>query len=331
MQPNVAGNAVHAETLEQFWECLFTDEMINLIVENTNRKIEEVCLPLVAEGTQQSYHYHTDAKEIRAYIGVLYYAGLWKSSDVDEKKLWSTTNGITVYRCVFAKHRFTFLSTCLRFDVRDDREKDDRFAPIRDLWNMFMDNCKSNYIPSHECTVDEQLLSFRGRCKFRVYMKDKPDKYGVKIISLNDSQTAYMVILTILLCFYKILRKNFKNFLFIKFLQVYAIPYLGKKTEILEGNEKIPEYYFRLVTEPIYDTNRTVTCDNWYTSIPLIQRMYVAPYNIKITETMRKNKREVPAEFIVRVPKKDRPLTKFGHAQNLTLLSYAPKKKNPIK
>lgn len=55
--------------------------------------------------------------------------------------------------------------------------------------------------------------------------------------------------------------------------------------------------------------------------------MYVAPYKIKITGTMRKNKRVVPAEFIVKVPKKNRPLTKFGHAENLTLLSYAPKKK----
>lgn len=95
-----------------------------------------------------------------------------------------------------------------------------------------MDNCKSNYIPSHECTVDKQLLSFRGKSKFRVYMKDKPDKYGLKVISFNDSQTAYMVIITIFLCFYKILCKKFKNFHFIKFLQVYAIPYLGKNTEI---------------------------------------------------------------------------------------------------
>ncbi|CAB0033686.1 unnamed protein product, partial [Trichogramma brassicae] len=44
-----------------------------------------------------------------------------------------------------------------------------------------------------QCTVDEQLLNFRGRCLFRVYMKDKPDKYGLKIISLNDSKTAYMI------------------------------------------------------------------------------------------------------------------------------------------
>lgn len=68
------------------------------------------------------------------------------------------------------------------------------------------------------------------------------------------------------------------------------------------------------MTQPIYNSNRAVTCDNWYTSIPLLQKMYKEPYNLKITGTIRKNKREVPADFKVKVPKKNRPQTKFCHA-----------------
>lgn len=59
--------------------------------------------------------------------------------------------------------------------------------------------------------------------------------------------------------------------------------------------------------------------------------MYDQPYNLRITGTIRKNKREIPVDFIAKVPKKDRPLTKFCHAENLTLLSYAPKKKKSEK
>lgn len=108
-----------------------------------------------------------------------------------------------------------------------------------------------------------------------------------------------------------------------------AIPYLGKNTEISQREEAVPEYYFRLVTEPIYNSNRSVTCDNWYTSIPLLQRMLKDPFNLKITGTLRKNKRELPADFIV--APKIRPSTKFCHTQDLTLLSYAPKKKKSNK
>lgn len=167
--------------------------MIDIIVENTNAKIEDECVLLVAEDKAETYHHHTDEIEIRAYIGLLYYTGLWKSSDVNDNRLWDKKNGITFYRCLFSRSRFTFLSKCLRFDRKSTRDKNDRLAPIRQLWNIFIENCKKNYRPSSQCTVDEQLLSFRGRCKFRVYMKDKPDKYGLKIISLNDAETSYMV------------------------------------------------------------------------------------------------------------------------------------------
>lgn len=297
--PRPAGNALHANTIEEFWSCLFDKKMIDIVVENTNKKIEEECLLLVTENREESYHYHTDEIEMKAYIGVLYYTGLWKSSKVNDNRLWDKKNGITFYRCMFSRSRFTFLTNCLRFDDKDTRDKDDGFAPIRSLWSIFIENCKNNYAPSSRCTVDEQLLSFRGRCAFRVYMKDKPDKYGLKIISLNDAETSYMI---------------------------YAVPYLGKNTEIVQRDEAIPEYYFRLVTEPIYNSNRSVTCDNWYTSIPLLLRMFKEPFNIKVTGTLRKNKREIPAEFIV--APKERPTTKFAHTKDLTLLSFAPKKKN---
>ena len=89
--------------------------------------------------------------------------------------------------------------------------------------------------------MDEQLLGFRGRCKFRMYIKSKPDKYGLKIISLNDANTSYMI---------------------------HAIPYLGK-TSTPQGIQ-VSEYFLEEVTKPIHDTNRTVTCDNWFSSIQLV-------------------------------------------------------------
>ncbi|XP_058810117.1 uncharacterized protein LOC131675225 [Phymastichus coffea] len=285
--PGPTGDALNASTIEEFFDLLFNNEMIEIIVENTNSKIEEICMPLIVEEKMETYHHPTDVNEIRAYIGVLCYAGLWKSSNVDDNRLWSKANGITFYRCVFTRNRFSFLQSCLRFDVKSSRNREDRFAPIRKLWDIFMGNCKRYYTPSSQCTVDEQLLGFRGRCIFRVYSKDKPDKYGFKIICLNDAETSYMI---------------------------FAIPYLGKNTAQNISGESVPEYYFRIVAEPIYNTGRSITADNWYTSI---------------TGTIRKNKREIPEEF--KKPSKPAPGTTFCHAENLTLLSYTPKKKRSTK
>ncbi|CAB0040418.1 unnamed protein product [Trichogramma brassicae] len=93
--------------------------------------------------------------------------------------------------------------------------------------------------------------------------------------------------------------------------------------DLLPG-EKLSEYYLRKVTAPIHGTKRTVTCDNWFTSIPLLQRMKEEPYDMKMTGTIRKNKQEIPAEM--KVASKNPPDWKFCHTDSMSLVSYSPKK-----
>jgi len=128
-------------------------------------------------------------------------------------------------------------------------------------------------------------------------MKSKSDKYGLKILSLNDAKTSYMV---------------------------HAIPYLGKQNLVAEKG-LIPEYFLREVSAPIHNTNRTVTCDNWFTGIPTIERLLKPPYCLPITGTIKKNKQEIPAEM--KIASKNPPETKFCFSRDVTLLSYSPKKK----
>lgn len=273
--------------------------MFNLLVEHTNTQIEEHCAQMIdREGNIQTYHHHTDFDEMKAYVAIFYYIGSWKSSGVNTHDLWSKQNGISFYRCVMPRARFMFLSSCIRFDNRTTRNRDDRFAPIRQFWEIFIKNCCDCYTPSGDLTVDEILLGFRGRSKFRMYIKSKPDKYGLKFFSLNDPSTSYLI---------------------------HALPYLGKITitDKLDG-EQLTEYYLRKTTEPVHGTRRTVTCDNWFTSIPLFLRMLEAPYQMKMTGTVKKNKTEIPAEM--KVSSKEVPGSKFCHAKGMTLVSFTPKK-----
>lgn len=192
--PGPVGPAADLNSIEEFWDILFPQSIIEIIVLHTNNVIEAACLEIIKEGKNlQTYHRHTDIPEIKAFIAILYFSGLWKSSQVNNEQLWSKMNGITFYRCAMPLHRFLFLSTCLRFDDKETRDKSDKFAPIRTIWDLFIANCTRSYTPSRDCTVDEQLLGFRGHCSFRVYIKSKPDKYGLKLMSLNDSNTSYMV------------------------------------------------------------------------------------------------------------------------------------------
>ncbi|XP_053956308.1 piggyBac transposable element-derived protein 4-like [Anastrepha ludens] len=82
----------------------------------------------------------------------------------------------------------------IRFDnreTRSERRSLDKFAPIRDLWNQWVEILPKLYNPTENATIDEQLVAFRGRCPFRQYMPAKPAKYGIKFWVL-DSTTSYV-------------------------------------------------------------------------------------------------------------------------------------------
>lgn len=78
-----------------------------------------------------------------------------------------------------SKSSYSFLMRCLRFDdrsKRDERRKQDRFAPIKKVLDAFIQHCWENYIPSEHVMVYEQLLAFRGRCISKMYKPKKPAK-----------------------------------------------------------------------------------------------------------------------------------------------------------
>nr|CAI5821426.1 unnamed protein product [Callosobruchus analis] len=52
---------------------------------------------------------------------------------------------------------------------------------------MLISQFQNAYGPNKELSLDESLLHFRGRLSFRVYIKGKKDKYGIKFIELATS------------------------------------------------------------------------------------------------------------------------------------------------
>lgn len=99
--PGPKGEALRCEDVGEFWSILFDTQILQIITENTNAMIAQKCREILGEGRDlQTYHNRTDTDEIKAFLGLLYYGGLWKSSHVNTHELWSKENGISFYRCV---------------------------------------------------------------------------------------------------------------------------------------------------------------------------------------------------------------------------------------
>ncbi|XP_037940738.1 piggyBac transposable element-derived protein 4-like [Teleopsis dalmanni] len=163
------------------------------------------------------------------------------------------------------------------------------------VWDLLIKQCNDSYTPESYNTIDEQLLAFRGRCPFKMYIPSKPNKYGIKIVMICDSATKYMF---------------------------NAIPYLGKTTTT--STMPLGEYFVKELTRPIHGTCRNITCDNWFTSVQLAKSLLKEPYKLTIVGTIRSNKREIPEQM---KNSRSRPVgtTMFCFDGPLTLASYKPK------
>lgn len=292
--PGPKGEARNITTPLEAWSLLLSDDILEKVVAHTNEQITR-CSSTTT--TPQTYQGKIDIIELKAFIGLSYLAGVRKAAKLHLNELWSARFGVSIFRATMSLHRYEFIGTCLRFDdktTRAERKVDDKFAPIREIWDAFITNCKSLYTPFEYCTIDEQLMDYRGNCPFRIYMASKPDKYGIKFVMMNDARTWYMI---------------------------NAIPYVGKVN--VAANESVPSYYVKKLSASIHGTGRNLTVDNWFSSVPLFQTM-LTEFNLTMLGTLRKNKREIPPQFLAR---KEEGTSQFAFDENKTLVSFAPKKK----
>lgn len=284
----------------KIWRQFFDDDILNLIVVHTNEYLQSVA----DEYGRATYTRPTDKLEIEALLGLLIFAGVAKGNHTNAENLFRT-NGTSpdIYRLTMSLQRFRILLRFIRFDdiaTRDARRALDKLAPIRELFEKFVTNCKKNFNLSQQVTVDEKLEAFRGRCGFRQYMPLKPNKYGIKIFALCDAKLFYTYNLEV---------------------------YVGNQPEGPFAKSNSAMSVVKRLTEPIYGSNRNVTTDRWFTSIELAKELLSK--GLTTIGTIRANKRELPPEF---VQKNSRPIgsSMFGFKQDCTLVSYIPKRNKNV-
>ena len=212
--------------------------------------------------------------------------------------------GIELFRAAISITRFRFILQTMRFDdidTRYERKVMDKLAPIRTFVEDFTSICKSSYCHSNNLTIDEMLPSFRGRCPFKIYIPSKPNKYGIKIVSTVDAKTKYL-----------------SN------MEIYAGT---QPTGPFCVDNSAKEVVKRLLTH-VKGSGRNVTVDNWFTSYPLAQELR-QQYKMTLVGTIRKNKREIPAQFVA-TRGRSQFSSIFGHQKDVTLVSYIPKKNKNV-
>lgn len=294
---------------KQVWELIFDNSIVEIIVKNTNVKLASIKENLTDQCNKSNYR-ETDSIEINALIGLLLLTSVLKSNHETVLSMFCKDYcNRPLFYASMSMRRFEVLMSCLRFDdvdTRIQRKATDKAAPISEIFNKVILNSQKAYSISEVATIDEMLIPFRGRCGFRIYMPKKPHKYGIKVMCLADAKTSYL----------------FNSYI-----------YTGKDSD---GIGLSPDQISRMnkptqsvvrLCQPIAKSNRNITADNWFSSLEVtdeLERM-----GLTYVGTMRKDKREIPKEFL---PSRQRPenSARFAFNGQRTLVSYAPEKNKSV-
>ncbi|XP_055909201.1 piggyBac transposable element-derived protein 4-like [Eupeodes corollae] len=213
--------------------------------------------------------YDTSEEEMYAYMAILLYAGAEKAYGVEAKDLFDQTN-MPFYRAVMSLERFEQIRRFIRFDdgrTRVFRLQTDKMAAFRYIWNLFQENLVEFYEPSKELTVDEQLVGSRGRYPFKMFMPNKPGKYGIQIFWIVDAVNSY---------------------------PLQGEIYVGQQPSDNRADGITHRHVMRLAKRYL-GKGYNITIDNYFTSVPLL--LELMSKNTTTIGTIKSNKKQLPKQF----------------------------------
>ena len=142
--------------MNQRFICFFNHEMEQIVIHFTN--VQE---QMVYGELWKTF----DTIYLRAYIGLLLLAGVYKSNYESLPSLWDDIKGRHIFWATISLRRFQNITSVMRSNDRLTRNKRrcrDKLAPIRQLWDKWESNIRRMFHPYENITIDEQLLPFRG-------------------------------------------------------------------------------------------------------------------------------------------------------------------------
>ena len=87
--------------------------------------------------------------------------------------------------------RYIHLNDTQKMPPRDNIQYD-KLYKIRPLYDLVVSAFKNAYIPNQNISVDESVISFKGRLSWVQYLPNKPHKWGIKAWVMADSSNGYV-------------------------------------------------------------------------------------------------------------------------------------------
>ena len=182
-----------------FFELIVTDDVLQHTVVQTNlyanQYLEENEIPQRSRLRSWRKKVHT-VTELIQFLCLLIVMGIINYPKTEDH--WITSWPFCSSSCsqIMSRDRFSML---LRFFHLNDnkmyiKKGDPGYDPLyklRPLQDSLLKNFKLVYNLGKQVSLDESMISFKGRLWFLQYMPKKPNKWGMKAFVLADANTGY--------------------------------------------------------------------------------------------------------------------------------------------
>jgi hypothetical protein len=192
---------------------------------------------------------------------------------------------------MFPRDRFEAIYHTMMHASEIEAEAKNKIEPFM---NKLIEKFQAAFYPYMNVAIDEMVIRWKGRWKYKQYNSSKPKKYHIKTFGLCDSTTGYVYII---------------------------LTYFGKETsyspEIASSSgtaEKVFEYLLRPLGK-----GHHVYADRYYTTHALIK--FLIEKNTFYTGTLNINRKNFPPQ--IKNLKLEQGETKWYRSQDESILCVA--------
>lgn len=175
----------------RFFQLFFTREVLEYMTKETNKYAS-----FRLEGNAEAWArwITVNIRDMAQFLGLVFLMGLlkfpeirlyWSQDPLYHHPIFGQTMCINRFKEIL-KYFHTFNNLAIQHGNTD------RLIKVRTLMEYFSTNFRAIYTPTQELSLDEGGMPWRGKLCFKVFQKNKPDKYGVKLYILAEAKSGYV-------------------------------------------------------------------------------------------------------------------------------------------
>lgn len=278
--PGLLVNIASDEPIDYFY-LIATDTFFDMLCTRANRHAVDLIAKGSGDEPRIASWVDVTPTEMKIFLGLLFHMGTIKLNRINDYWKKNHLFNLQCFSTYMSRNRFLLILRSLQFEETDTQEPRTQLGKIMPLINFYNNKMLEIYYPVRELSIDESMVLWRGRLKFRQYIKGKRHKFGIKLYVLCEPNGTAIKIL------------------------VYA----GSADPDLSGDRHTEKVVMSLMKEKM-DNGHSLFMDNFYNSVRLTEELLRR--KTYVTGTLRIKRKGNPVEVVKKKLKKGELVVQYN-------------------